>query len=218
MSFEQLRAELDRRGFTAALVMLPHDERRPAAEGALQVVEVGSGFELRSVDYGRPRRIAIAADEPSMATVLWDFLDRPISPTLEMTLAELDVIEARLAPFYPPLRDQIRSREGGTSLIQLPPGVLVDRVGALDGWLLYQLNSSFESRSLPPTALSEPSTVHQFVTEATVLVQASVVPPWFGQPGGAVRYAIADESLTIRDLLVDGSLRRISVPVRARTL
>lgn len=131
-----------------------------------------------------------------------------------MARAEVDAIESRLAPYYPELRQQIAAR-GGISLIQLPPGVLVDRIGAMDGWLLNQLNSSFESRSLPPTALRRPSGVHQFVTEATVLVQASIVQPWFGQPGGAIRYTIADESLTVRDLLVEGSLRRIAAPVRA---
>lgn len=48
-----------------------------------------------------------------------------------------------------------------------------------------------------------------------MLVQASIVQPWFGQRGGAIRYTIADTSLTVRDLLVEGSLRRITVPVRA---
>lgn len=53
------------------------------------------------------------------------------------------------------------------------------------------------------------------MTEASVLVEASIVPAWFGQPGGAVRFSIADQSLTIRDLLADGSLRSIRTPIAA---
>ncbi|UXN25439.1 TNT domain-containing protein [Curtobacterium flaccumfaciens] len=216
MTFEQLRAALDNRGHSPEQVLLP-DERPvgPPVEGALRVVQIGERFEVHCTDYGRARLVAASPDFDGIARSLLSFLDRPLPPVLAMTSAEVAAIETRLAPYYPKLREQITAR-GGASLIQLPPGILLDRIGALDGWLLTELNSSFESRSLPPTALREPSGVHQFVTEATVLVQASIVPSWFGQPGGSVRYAIADESVTIRDLIVDGSLRRVSVPVGAR--
>lgn len=214
MTFQQLRAELDGRGFVPELVTLPNDPPHgPVAEGALRVIETPNGYEVQCVDYGRPRTVASAPDAQSVAESLLAFLDRPIPAALSMAPTEVTAIESRLAPFYPPLREQILTNEVGAILIQLPPGVLVDRIGAMDGWLLNPLNSSFESRSLPPTALREPSTVHQFVTEATVLVQASIVQPWFGQPGGAVRYTVADEPLTVRDLLVEGSLRQISVRV-----
>ncbi|WP_246328626.1 TNT domain-containing protein [Curtobacterium pusillum] len=214
--FQQLRAELDGRGFVPELVALPDEPPHgPVAEGALRVVETPNGYEVHCVDYGRPRIVATAPDTESVADSLLAFLDRPIPTALSMAPSEVAAIESRLAPFYPPLRKQILAHEGGASLIQLPPGVLVDRIGAMDGWLLNPLNSSFESRSLPPTALRDPSAVHQFVTEATVLVQAAIVQPWFGQPGGAIRYTVADGLLTVRDLLIEGSLRRISVHVEA---
>ncbi len=217
MTFEQLRADLDGRGFGLELVILPGDPPAgPPPEGALRVVQVGQAFEVQCIDYGQPRVVVKAPDEDAIGRALLGFLDRPIPPVLTMAPSEVSAIEDRLAPYYPQLREQITA-SGGASLIQLPPGILVDRIGAPDGWLLTQLNASFESRSLPPTALREPSGVHQFVTEATVLVRASIVPAWFGQPGGAIRYAIADETMTIRDLLVEGSLRRISVPVKAQT-
>lgn len=87
----------------------------------------------------------------------------------------------------------------------------LDRIGGPDGWLLNPFDASFESRSLPPRALSNPSTVHQFVTERDVLVGARLTLPWFGQPGGAIRFTIADERITIRDLLVDGALRKVQI-------
>ncbi len=98
---------------------------------------------------------------------------------------------------------------GGVSLIQLPPGVPRRPHRALDGWLLNQLNASFESRSLPPTALRQPSvcTIRDRGDRARPGVNRSAV---VRQPGGAIRYTIADTSLTVRDLLVEGSLRRIT--------
>lgn len=215
MTFQQLRSDLDDRGFGPELVVLPGDPPTgPLVEGELRVVEIDGGYQLHCTDYGQARIIATAPNEERISSALLSFLDRPVPVPMAMAQPEVDAIESRLAPYYPELRGQIAAR-GGVSLIQLPPGVLADRIGALDGWLLNQLNASFESRSLPPTALRQPSGVHQFVTEATVLVQASIVQPWFGQPGGAIRYTIADTSLTVRDLLVEGSLRRITVPVRA---
>lgn len=180
------------------------------------MVNRDEAFDVLCIDYGQPRVVASAPDASAVAQDLLEFLDRPIPPVLTMDPSEVAAIETRLAPYYLQLRDQIAAH-GGKSLIQIPPGILVDRIGALDGWLLTQLNASFESRSLPPTALREPSGVHQFVTEATVLVRASIVSAWFGQPGGAVRYVIAEDTTTIRDLLVEGSLRRISAPVGAQT-
>jgi len=47
-------------------------------------------------------------------------------------------------------------------------------------------------------------------------VHAQVTLPWFGQPGGALRFSIADDALTIRDLLVSGVLRRIATGSSAR--
>ncbi|SDQ71940.1 hypothetical protein SAMN02800687_2543 [Curtobacterium sp. UNCCL20] len=47
-------------------------------------------------------------------------------------------------------------------------------------------------------------------------MHAQVTLPWFGQPGGALRFSIADDALTIRDLLVSGVLRRIATGSSAR--
>jgi hypothetical protein len=49
------------------------------------------------------------------------------------------------------------------------------------------------------------------VTERPFLVQVSFVQPWFEQPGGALRFAIADPAQTVRDLVVDGALTRLRV-------
>jgi len=42
-------------------------------------------------------------------------------------------------------------------------------------------------------------------------VNVRFVQPWFEQPGGALRFQIADPSATVRDLVVDGALVRLRV-------
>ncbi|PYY63959.1 hypothetical protein DEJ30_10940 [Curtobacterium sp. MCPF17_003] len=69
-----------------------------------------------------------------------------------------------------------------TTHLELPPAIPVDRVGGPDGWLLNPFGASFESRPLPPNALSLPSSVHPHVTDGIVLVHAQITLPWFGSP------------------------------------
>ncbi|WP_123702422.1 MULTISPECIES: TNT domain-containing protein [unclassified Curtobacterium] len=190
---------------------LPGDERPlPPLEGALRVQPVETGFELQSVDYGQARTIGHASDELGAAELVRAFLRRPVPAPRIFERDEFDRLVSNSERYLPELTDRIRS-SGGRVLIQIPPMIPVDRIGGPDGWLLNPFGASFESRSLPPTALSAPSTVHQFVTERDVLVGAQLTLPWFGQPGGAIRFTIADEGATIRDLLVDGSLRKIQI-------
>ena len=44
-----------------------------------------------------------------------------------------------------------------------------------------------------------------------MLVRASIVAPWFGRPGGGLRFTIADDFTGIRDLVAAGRLRRIEL-------
>ncbi|WP_176491533.1 TNT domain-containing protein [Curtobacterium sp. 'Ferrero'] len=211
MTFASLRADLDRSGFTSQFVGLPGDVvDRPPLEGALRVEQSALGFELQSVDYGQARTVARATDEEEASELVRSDLRRPISEPRSITTEELTELRRSSERYLPELADRIRS-SGGQVLIQLPPAIPVDRVGGPDGWLLNPFGAPFESRSLPPSALSLPSTVHPYVTEGDVLVHAQITLPWFGQPGGALRFSIADESVTIRDLLVSGALRRITV-------
>ncbi len=49
------------------------------------------------------------------------------------------------------------------------------------------------------------------------MVTVTFVQPWFDQPGGALRFQTADRSVTVRDLVVDGSLVRLRVSERRST-
>jgi len=53
--------------------------------------------------------------------------------------------------------------------------------------------------------------LHRFLTAGDVLVRAEIVAPWFGQPGGGIRFTLADDFVGIRDLVVDGALERVEV-------
>lgn len=211
MTFASLRADLDRTGFTSQFVALPGDVvDRPPLEGALRVEQSAAGFELQSVDYGQARIIARATDEDGASELVRAYLRRPVPEPRSITPEELAELRHSSERYLPELADRIRS-SGSQVLIQLPPAIPVDRVGGPDGWLLNPFGASFESRSLPPSTLSLPSSLHSYVTDGDVLVHAQITLPWFGQPGGALRFSIADDTVTIRDLLVSGVLRRITV-------
>lgn len=216
MSFASLRADLDRSGFTSQFVVLPGDDLdAPPLEGALRVELTDAEYEVQCVDYGQARVIGRSTDEDGACEVVRSFLRRPIAAPRDVPGAELSRLRGSSEAYLPELAERIRGANGGV-LIQLPSDIPVDRVGGPDGWILNPLGASFESRSLPPTALSAPSTVHRYLTEGEVLVHAQVTLPWFGQPGGALRFSIAEDALTIRDLLVSGVLRRIATGSSAR--
>ncbi|OII15472.1 TNT domain-containing protein [Curtobacterium sp. MCBA15_008] len=211
MAFASLRADLDRSGFTSQFIALPGDvPDRPPLEGALRVEPSSAGFDLLSVDYGQARVISRADDEDGVSDLVRAYLRRPIPEPRSIRAEEFAELRRSTEGYLPELADRIRS-SGGQVLIELPPAIPVDRVGGPDGWLLNPFGASFESRSLPPNALSLPSSVHPYVTDGIVLVHAQITLPWFGQPGGAIRFSIADDTVTIRDLLVSGQLRRITV-------
>ena len=96
-------------------------------------------------------------------------------------------------------------------VIDLPPDLPIDRIGALDGVHTYPIDTPFEFRSLPPTALRPENDVHKFLTAADVRVRARITPPWFGRPGGGIRFTLQQPETGIRDLVVLGLLQRIRV-------
>ena len=96
-------------------------------------------------------------------------------------------------------------------MIDLPPLLPLDRIGALDGVPTYPIGTPFEHRSLPPTALRPENDVHQFLTRAAIRVRAAITPPWFGRPGGGIRFTLQQPETGLRDLVVSGRLPRIHV-------
>jgi hypothetical protein len=207
-----LRDELDALGFTPFDIQVPGEDSAVAPlEGALRVRRDGSEFVLETIDYGEAFRLLTQKSEAEIKQAVIDYVSRPLPQVRGMSRDELDTIVGRVALHYFDLRD--RAREAGTQgvVIDLPPELPIDRIGALDGVHTYPIDTPFEFRSLPPTALRPENDVHKFLTAAEVRVRASITPPWFGRPGGGLRFTLQQPETGLRDLVASGRLQRIQI-------
>jgi nicrotizing toxin Mtb-like protein len=207
-----LREELDALGLTRFDIQLPGEDGVVAPlEGALRVRAGGVKFVLETVDYGQAFRLRTAETEPEIRELVIDYVSRPLPPVRATSRHELDTIVGKVAMHYFDLRD--RAREAGAEgiVIDLPPELPIDRIGALDGVHTYPIDTPFEFRSLPPTALRPENDVHKFLTTEAVRVRAMIAPPWFGRPGGGIRFTLQQPETGLRDLVVAGRLERIQI-------
>jgi hypothetical protein len=211
MTFADTRPILDQLGYTIRYVQLPRETlHEPPVEGALRLVPADGAdtFALEVVDYGTARRLATARGEDDAVEMLRRFLNRPFPAPRDLPRHELDGLRDRAGSTYPQLAQQVGQAGEQGLTIQIPAGVPVDRIGGPDGYLLHPLDTPLPARSLPPHVVQAPE-VHRYVVDRPFLVTVRFVQPWFDQPGGALRFQIADQSLTVRDLVVDGSLVRV---------
>jgi len=208
-----LREELDRLGFTAFDVVLPGEASNVAPlEGALRLrEEPGGGFVLETFDYGTGYPLGRADSESAAREMLLGYLSRPLPEPRTVTQQELDGIVGAIAIHYFDLRDRARAAGERGIVIDLPADIPLDRLGALDGVHLYPVDTPFEFRSLPPHALRPESEAHRLLTTGPVRVGAVITPPWFGRPGGGIRFTLQQPGLGIRDLVVSGVLQRLRV-------
>jgi nicrotizing toxin Mtb-like protein len=207
-----LRARLDALGLTPFDIQLTGEDSAVAPlEGALQVRADDAGYVLETVDYGQAFRLLTAESDSEITEAVIDYVSRPLPPVRVMSRHELDTIVGKIAVHYFDLRD--RAREAGPEgiVIDLPSELPIDRIGALDGVHTYPIDTPFEFRSLPPTALRPENDVHRFLTAADVRVRAAITPPWFGRPGGGIRFTLQQPETGIRDLVVSGRLQRIQL-------
>ena len=207
-----LRAQLDALGLTPFDIQLTGEDSAVAPlEGALQVRADDAGYVLETVDYGQAFRLLTAESDSEITEAVIDYVSRPLPPVRVMPRRELDTIVGKIAVHYFDLRD--RAREAGPEgiVIDLPSELPIDRIGALDGVHTYPIDTPFEFRSLPPTALRPENDVHRFLTAADVRVRAAITPPWFGRPGGGIRFTLQQPETGIRDLVVSGRLQRIQL-------
>jgi hypothetical protein len=167
-----------------------------------------SASSWRPLDYGDAFRLLTAGSQPAISEAVIGYVSRPLPPVRAISRHELDTIVGKVALHYFDLRD--RAREAGTEgiVIDMPPDLPIDRIGALDGVHTYPIDTPFEFRSLPPTALRPENDVHRFLTAAGVRVRASITPPWFGRPGGGIRFTLQQPETGLRDLVVSGRLER----------
>lgn len=211
--FEDLRRALTEAGFTAREVLLPGDGQEPL-QGGLALRPTDGGFELVTIDYGREAPLARWSTAEQASLGLLDYVSRPLPAPERPNATAFAMLGDAAAVHYDELRGRLAG--GGSLLIQLPPRLALDRIGALDGVMLFPAGTSVEQRALPPTALTDGASVHRFVSAADVLVRAELVQPWFGQPGGGLRFTLAEDFIGIRDLVVAERLRRVELqPVAA---
>jgi Tuberculosis necrotizing toxin len=207
-----LRAELNAVGLSRFDIQLPGDDSAVAPlEGALRVRSEGTRFVLETVDYGQAYRLLSADSEAEMEQAAIAYVSRPLPPVRPMSRHELDTIVGKVALHYFDLRD--RAQEAGQHgiVIDLPPELPIDRIGALDGMHTYPIDTPFEFRSLPPTSLRPENDVHRFLTTAGIRVRAAITPPWFGHPGGGLRFTLQQPEAGLRDLVVSGRLQRLQI-------
>jgi hypothetical protein len=207
-----LRGELDALGLSRFDVQLPSEDSAVAPlEGALRVRGEGARFLFETVDYGEAFRLGAAESEAEIKRAVIDYVSRPLPPVRVMSRHELDTIVGKVALHYFDLRDRARAAGRRGIVIDLPAELPIDRIGALDGAHTYPIDTPFEFRSLPPTALRPENDVHQFLTTADVRVRAAITPPWFGRPGGGIRFTLQQPWTGLRDLVVSGQVQRIQI-------
>lgn len=206
--FDGLRRQLDERDIARNAVLLPGDTGEPQ-QGALTLREQESGFELATIDYGRTVPLAVEDSAEAAAERLLAYLDQPLPEPRPMSAPDFQALVAAAEHHLADLRTRLA--DAGRLLIRIPADLALDRIGVLDGIFLFSAGTSVEARALPPTALADGAALHRFVTAREVLVNVELVQPWFGQPGGAIRFALADDFLGIRDLVASGTLSRVDV-------
>lgn len=202
--WSELREELDRFKIPKEHVALPGEDLQ-GWEGALKVTQSADGkWELVMSDYGQTRSLFKRDSEREMfdAVRLYVLTPLPRAEGLELTDAEFEEMMHTRGQQMHELAEQIQA--SGPNLIQLPQGLLIDRIGVVDGFLSYHFRTSFEARAMHPFALEQ--RIHVFRVANPFLVTAELTQPWFGQPGGGVRFVLEEPMLSFRDLIHTGVL------------
>lgn len=160
-------------------------------------------------DYGVFEVLQTLGTEREACDWLWDYLSQAPPAATAVPRTDLEHRSLSYRPAYAQLYAQLQAG-GGAMVSTLPPGVALDRVGAIDGVFLFPWATPMPARSLPPNP-SPTVRLYQFVTAAPLHVEAEIVPPWFGQPGGSLRFRIAEDGVGVRQLLQRRSLIEVTV-------
>lgn len=209
VDWHHARMRLDEAAIPAESVILPGDQTSPW-EGALRIVDTPAhGWVLDTLDYGRARPLLTRAAVEEVESALYAYLLSPLPTATIIGAGERE----RLLDWAAPHVLDLLARAENPLVIDAPAGLLVDRIGALDGFLLFPAGASFEARSLPVSALNQP--VHEFVTATTIRFEVQRVAPWFGRPGGGLRFSVIEPGVGIRDLVREGRLTRLAESTEA---
>ncbi|HCX85089.1 MAG TPA: hypothetical protein DHV14_08145, partial [Micrococcales bacterium] len=211
-AFAELARRFEQVGYPREAVVLPGvagDGQTPL-EGAMEVRQSGARrYEIGVRDYGTFEPFASVPTEREACEWLWSYLSAAPPVATAVPRYDLEQRSASYRPAYAQLYAQLQAG-GGATLTVLPPGVALDRIGALDGVFLFPWATPMPNRSLPPVTSSN-ARLYQFVTMQPLHVEAEIVQPWFGQPGGSLRFRIAADNTGVRQLLRGGQLVEVTV-------
>ncbi|PWD51716.1 hypothetical protein C8046_14735 [Serinibacter arcticus] len=207
-----LREKLAQAQYPADAVVLPGDPPGATAlEGALEVRQTGAHrFSVGVRDYGVFEAFHTSGSEREACDWLWNLLVAPLPAATPVGAQDLQYRSHSYQGAYAQIFAQL-SAGGGALLTTLPPGVALDRLGSLDGVFLFPWATPIPNRSLPPTASGPTTRLYQFVTTAPLHVEAEIVPAWFGQPGGSLRFRIAADGVGVRQLVTSRALLEVRV-------
>lgn len=208
----QLRAGLDQLGHPRGGVVLPGDPPEQAFEGTIEVVRYGPRhYGVQVADYGQHVLLGEYDTERAACDILWQYLTAPMPPPIPVPAAELQARLAAAAENLAELSSRVAAAGPGGIITNLATGLPYDRLGTVDGLYFYVWNTPWEHRSLPPSAWGPGAAQVTFVAAQAVEVQAEIVPGWFDQPGGAVRFHVEAPARGVRDLVRSGVLRPVIV-------
>lgn len=207
----ELRAALDGAGVARGAVVLPGDDPTQAFEGHLEVVRYSPAhFALRVTDYGQHHLLGEYRSERQACLGLWQYLTAPMPPSVRVPQAELAARAQGAQRAYQDLHGRLLNVGLGGLITNLAVGVPYDRFGGLDGLYFFGWGTPWEQRSLPPTANAPGAQLVSFVALRPVEVQAEIVAPWFGQPGGGIRFHV-EGGRAMRDLVREQALAIVEV-------
>lgn len=206
-TFSALRTRLDSVGYPAEAVVLPDLGTTPGTvEGAMEVRGQAGGYVVGIRDYGTFTPLRETGTAQDAAAWLWEYLCRATPTPTATPRSDLEERANAYRPVYAAMYERVRV--SGSERVTLDAGVALDRIGSLDGVYLYPWSTPLPARSLPPTA-GPNVRLHQVVTGGPLLVDAEIVPAWFGQPGGSLRFRTVGTH--VRELVENGTLIEVTV-------
>jgi Tuberculosis necrotizing toxin len=213
MTTADARRRLDQAGVLDRDVVLPGEVTASVRQGVLRVVQDGA-WEVRAEEYGETTRLARTSDEAEALEYVIERVTTPLPAPLLYPKARLLLQQESMARMVAPIAARLREQPDAHVVTELPEGAVVDRLGTFDGARVHPTGTPLGARSLPPDALEprvEGYGLLTFGVVAPVPVRARLVPPWFGQPGGAVVFNLAGEDPTVRDAVRRGRLRWLQI-------
>jgi hypothetical protein len=209
MTTADARRRLEAAGVLDRDVVLPGEDAASVRQGVLRVVQDGV-WEVRAEDYGEATRLARTSDEAEALEYVIERLTGLLPAPLSYPRVRLKQQHEAMARMIAPIAAQLQEKPDATVTTELPEGAVVDRFGTLDGVRVHAAGTPLAARSLPPDALEPRLPDYGLLTLGVVVpvpVRASLVPAWFGQPGGGVVFKLTGDDPTVRAAVRRGQLR-----------